>query len=31
MVVGDGKHEELLRSCEIYREISLSQIGGEAE
>ena len=31
MIVGDGKHEELLRSCEIYREISLSQIGGVVE
>lgn len=30
-VVGDGTHSELLNSCEIYREISLSQIGGEAE
>ncbi len=30
-VVGDGRHEELLNSCDIYREISLSQIGGEAE
>ncbi len=31
VIVGDGKHEELLSSCPIYREISLSQIGGEAE
>ncbi len=30
-VVGDGSHEELLSSCPIYNEISLSQIGGEAE
>ncbi len=30
-VVGDGTHDELISSCEIYREISLSQIGGEAQ
>ena len=30
-VVGDGTHSELLNTCDIYREISLSQIGGEAE
>ena len=30
-VVGDGTHAELLSSCPIYNEISLSQIGGEAE
>ncbi len=30
-VVGDGKHDELIASCEIYREISLSQIGGETQ
>lgn len=30
-IVGDGTHEELLKNCDIYREISLSQIGGEAE
>lgn len=27
-VIGQGTHEELLASCEIYREISESQIGG---
>ena len=30
-VVGDGTHNELIENCEIYREISQSQIGGEAE
>jgi ATP-binding cassette subfamily B protein len=30
-IVGDGKHEELINTCDIYREISLSQMGGEAE
>lgn len=30
-IVGDGKHDELLISCPIYKEISESQIGGEAE
>ncbi len=30
-VVGDGTHEELLNTCEIYREISESQIGGVTE
>ncbi|MCR5112417.1 MAG: ABC transporter ATP-binding protein/permease [Acholeplasmatales bacterium] len=28
-IVGLGKHEELLRSCEIYREIALSQLTRE--
>ncbi len=28
-VVGDGTHDSLLRDCEIYREISHSQIGGD--
>jgi len=27
-VIGIGSHEELLESCEVYREISQSQIGG---
>lgn len=27
-VIGSGKHEELLATCEVYREISSSQIGG---
>ncbi len=30
-IVGDGNHESLLSSCEIYREISQSQIGGDVE
>ncbi len=30
-VVGDGTHDELISSCEIYKEISLSQIGGETQ
>ncbi len=30
-IVGDGTHDELIKNCDIYREISLSQIGGEAE
>ncbi len=29
-VVGIGKHEELLKKCEIYREIAKSQLGSEA-
>ena len=27
-IIGAGRHEELLRSCEVYKEISDSQIGG---
>ena len=27
-VIGQGTHEELLESCEVYRQISESQIGG---
>ena len=27
-IIGKGTHDELLRSCEVYREISNSQIGG---
>ncbi|MBQ4354325.1 MAG: ABC transporter ATP-binding protein [Clostridia bacterium] len=27
-VIGDGKHEELLKTCPLYREISDSQMGG---
>ena len=27
-IIGMGSHEELLESCEIYKEISNSQIGG---
>ncbi len=30
-VVGDGTHDELIDACEIYKEISLSQIGGETQ
>lgn len=30
-IVGDGTHDELLTACDIYREISRSQIGGEVE
>lgn len=29
--IGYGTHEELIKSCETYREISSSQLGGEAE
>ena len=29
-VVGDGSHEELLRSCPTYREIATSQRSGRA-
>ena len=29
-IVGQGTHEELLKSCSIYREIYLSQTGGGA-
>ena len=28
-VVGEGRHEELLKNCEIYREIALSQLSEE--
>ena len=28
-IVGAGAHEELLRDCSVYREIALSQLGGE--
>ena len=27
-IIGAGRHSELLESCEIYREISDSQMGG---
>ena len=30
-IVGDGTHESLLTSCDIYREISQSQIGGDVQ
>ena len=28
-IVGDGTHEELLKSCSVYREIAMSQLSGE--
>ena len=28
-VVGTGTHQELLKSCEVYREIALSQLSKE--
>ncbi len=28
-IVGEGTHEELLRSCQVYKEIALSQLSGE--
>ncbi|MDD3094384.1 MAG: ABC transporter ATP-binding protein, partial [Clostridia bacterium] len=27
-IIGLGKHEELIKNCEIYQEISASQLGG---
>ena len=27
--VGIGKHKELLKNCEVYKEIALSQLGEE--
>ena len=27
-IIGAGRHEELMRDCEVYREISNSQMGG---
>lgn len=27
-IIGSGNHEELMRSCDVYREISNSQMGG---
>lgn len=29
-IVGSGKHEELVKTCRVYREIVRSQLGGEA-
>jgi ATP-binding cassette subfamily B protein len=29
-LVGSGTHEELVKSCRVYREIVRSQLGGEA-
>jgi len=28
-IVGEGTHKELLKNCEIYREIAISQLGEE--
>ena len=28
-IVGEGKHEDLLDTCEVYREIALSQLSKE--
>ena len=28
-IVGKGKHEELLKNCDIYKEIALSQLSEE--
>ena len=28
-VVGSGKHKDLLKSCDVYKEIALSQLGKE--
>jgi ATP-binding cassette subfamily B protein len=27
-VIGLGKHEDLIRNCQLYQEISASQLGG---
>jgi ATP-binding cassette subfamily B multidrug efflux pump len=29
-IAGYGTHEELMKSCNIYKEISFSQMGGDA-
>ena len=29
-IVGKGTHDELMKSCETYKEIADSQLGGEA-
>ena len=29
-IIGKGTHEELIKSCNIYQEISASQMGGES-
>ena len=29
-IVGRGTHDELLRTCDVYREIVISQLGEEA-
>jgi ATP-binding cassette subfamily B protein len=28
-IVGKGKHEELIKKCEVYKQISLSQLSKE--
>ena len=28
-MVGKGKHEELIRNCQLYRDIALSQMSAE--
>ena len=28
-IVGIGTHEELLKTCEVYKEIKISQLGGD--
>ena len=30
-IVGEGKHEHLLKNCEVYAELYRSQIGGDYE
>lgn len=30
-IVGQGKHEELMKTCQLYREIAELQLGKEAE
>lgn len=30
-IVAMGKHEELINTCPIYKEIKISQLGGEEE
>jgi ATP-binding cassette subfamily B multidrug efflux pump len=30
-IVGDGKHDELMKSCRVYQEIYLSQVGKEMQ
>ena len=31
MPIAYGTHDELIETCEIYKEISMSQMGGEVE
>ena len=30
-MIGYGTHEELIKSCDVYREISDSQLGGDID